>query len=126
MYNKAVIIDDSSLDRMLTEKMIRMNSFAKEVVSFDSVRPALDYLELCAADRSIFPDFIFLDIQMPEMDGFDFLDRFSGFPATLTRECRVATLSSSIAIDDRLRAETYPTIYKFFNKPLMLAHLSEL
>ncbi|MCW3121599.1 MAG: response regulator [Flavipsychrobacter sp.] len=126
MYNKVLVVDDSHLDQMIIEKIIRINKFANHVVSFDNVVDALEYLHQFKGQLADFPEVIFVDIQMPGLDGFDFLERYIEFSEDIKSQSSIVMLSSSIAEQDRLRAASYPIVRKFFNKPLNNELLTEL
>ena len=80
MYHAVMIIDDCELQRYINETMVKRSLSAEQVMSFNSPKAALIHLRSLAIYSDVFPDVIFLDIHMPEMDGFDFLDRFLEFP----------------------------------------------
>ena len=72
------------------------------------------------------PELIFLDINMPLMDGFDFLEEFKNYPQPLQEKCKVIMLSSSIHPSDVERAQSYPQCVKYMNKPLSKGSLANL
>ncbi|MCW3121602.1 MAG: cheB 1 [Flavipsychrobacter sp.] len=125
-YSKVLIIDDTFLDRLFMEKVIKAYDFADQTVSYDSAAGALDYLNSVASQPGEFPEVILLDIQMPDMDGFDFMDKYIELPKEVRSGCYVVMLSSSVAVEDLLRVETYEEIRRFFNKPLNAGHLIDL
>ena len=67
-----------------------------------------------------FPDIIFLDINMPAMDGWEFLEKYSELKDSLPHYPVVIMLSTSLNPDDELRAQSIPEISEFFNKPMTL------
>jgi CheY-like chemotaxis protein len=64
------------------------------------------------------PDLIFLDIMMPIMDGFGFLDEFAKLPDDITQKCKIVMLSTSESFKDLNKANKNRFVYKFLNKPL--------
>ena len=117
-YNKVVIVDDSKIDHFVSTAIIRKNSFAKEVVNFNAAEAALDYLSSFPDNPMDFPEIILLDINMPVMDGFDFLDEYTKLPEDLQNRCNVFMISSTNSHEDFNRIKAYPTVRMFFNKPL--------
>ena len=71
-YSKVMLIDDNSLDNFINKKLLESNGFTDETEAFESAEKALEKLKSSATDE--LPDVIFLDIMMPGMDGFQFLD----------------------------------------------------
>ncbi len=74
----------------------------------------------------VFPDVIFLDLNMPGKDGFAFLDEFESLPDEVKTKVRVVVLSSSISPEDINRASTNPRVLKYINKPLSEKYLEAL
>ncbi len=77
---RIMLIDDSKIDLFLHEKMLKLSGIAQEIKSFLSGESALAYLEEHCNSPELLPHIILLDIQMPEMNGFDFLNSFESFP----------------------------------------------
>ncbi len=114
-----LLIDDSELDNMVNCRMVERNNFASNIVVKTTALAALDYLsETLKHDRENLPEMIFLDIRMPEMDGFGFLERFHQMAEDIRKKCRVVMVSSSIDPDDYQKAADNPYVVKFVNKPL--------
>ena len=74
---KVLLIDDSDIDNMVNKKVIEKTGVAKTIVIKKSAQSALDYLKDLSLNASDdIPDVIFLDIRMPEIDGFGFLEKY--------------------------------------------------
>lgn len=124
--NYLLLIDDSEIDNLVNRRIIEKNAFANNIVIKKSARAGLDYLsETFCSDPAILPDLIFLDIRMPDMDGFGFLDAFAQLDDSIRMRCKIAMLSSSIDSDDHRRAIENPFVVKFLNKPLSAEALQE-
>ena len=121
-----MVIDDSPIDRLLVEKMVRKAEFAEEVISFESAKTALNYFTDNADVENSIPDILFLDINMPEMNGFDFLDACKSLPEPVKSKCRIIMLSSSLHNEDKSRALGHPYVEGFLNKPLTFEVLEAL
>jgi CheY-like chemotaxis protein len=123
-YKKVLVIDDNEIDRYVADMVMKTNSFAEEVVSVESARKALDYLISFEKDEEQLPQLIFLDINMPEMSGFDFLDEYQKLPENVKNHCIIMMLTTSLNQDDKIRAQANKFVYKFVNKPLDREKLS--
>lgn len=134
MLNKVLHIDDDEITLMMNELFVQKNAFAKEQVQCLNGSEALAYyadlLDRKNAGESVVPpDLIFLDLNMPYMNGWDFMESFceiyySHFPQT-----KVAILTSSVYQEDREKAATFSMIIGFFSKPMddkMLVSFSKM
>lgn len=117
-YKLVMIIDDSKIDRLLVELNIKRYDFAAEIISKESAKSALQYLALSANSPERIPEIIFLDIRMPEIDGFGFLSEYEKLPDSITQNCIIMMLSSSLDPEDIDRAGKNRFVKRFVNKPI--------
>lgn len=122
-FKKAMIIDDDNLSRLLAEKMIKKFDFAEEVAECATAIEGLNYLN---TNSFALPEIIFLDINMPGLNGFEFLDEFEKLNHTVKKNCSIILLSSSVDTDDIKRAEADKRVRFFLRKPLTLANLKAI
>ncbi|MGY4385150.1 CheY-like chemotaxis protein [Pedobacter sp. UYP24] len=123
---KVLLIDDNEVDLKINSKIITISKLFEEIVTCQSSEEALAYLAKSSKNPDDLPDFILLDIQMPEMDGFEFLEHFKKFPKVIKEKCLIAMLSSTLDFGDIKKAEANPHVIKLLKKPLFLKELDEL
>ncbi|AOM75893.1 response regulator [Pedobacter steynii] len=125
-YKRVMLIDDNEVDLKINSKIITISKLFDEIILCQSGEEALTYLNRNLQEEDKLPDFILLDIQMPEMDGFEFLEIFKQLPALITEKCIVAILSSTLDFGDIKKAEANPYVIRLFKKPLFPKELEEV
>lgn len=113
MISNLMLIDDNDLDQKMCERLIRRSGLVEELHGFLMAEEALDFL-----DEGGRVDAILLDINMPRMDGFEFLAAASDRLGPRFEDIPVFMLSTSEAGADRVLAERYPMVRGYFGKPL--------
>jgi CheY-like chemotaxis protein len=118
-FKSILLIEDDPITIMVCERIIRMTGFAEQLTSVTNGQEAMDYLqELARTDGNAMPDIIFLDINMPVMDGWEFLEQFHNIQPLFTTQPAVYVLSSTVDPEDYTRAESYGIVKRFVSKPL--------
>lgn len=108
-----ILIDDDPLDIFINTKVLKSNNFASELIVCKNGDEALDLLR----DNKVKPDIIFLDIRMPVMDGFQFLEEYDKLSIDKSHT-KIVMLSSTVNPVDIERAKTHKYITRFLDKPL--------
>ncbi|MFN5324441.1 MAG: two-component system response regulator [Bacteroidota bacterium] len=115
-YEHVMLVDDDPIQNIVLGKMVEKTGFAKRTTLFNSGQEALDFL--ATASTADLPSVVFLDIVMPEMDGFAFLDAFAKLSNDITCNCKVIMVSSTESFEYLNRANKSRFVKKFLNKPL--------
>ena len=125
MKNKLTyIIDDDKLTVKLMSIIISKNDFCEEIESFYNAKDAISKLKENAGDNGILPDAILLDLNMPVMDGWQFLDEFISLP--ITKEIHIFIMTSSIDPADIEMATKYKVVKEYIMKPITTQKLDDL
>nr|WP_210490686.1 response regulator [Rufibacter aurantiacus] len=118
-YQRVFLIDDDEIHNFLCESVIKSQQFAQKVNSFLWAEEALDALNGMVKDApQDFPEIIFLDINMPGMDGWEFIEEYKKLPLELTGKCLLFVLSSAVDKNDITHARNLSEVNDFFSKPL--------
>ena len=118
LYKHIALIEDNPIDVFINTKVIEQAELGETISSFPSARPALDYLKDSEEKNLEMPELIILDIRMPDMDGFEFLEAFAQFSDVVTTSVKIIMLSSSIDLEDELKARSFASVIDFICKPL--------
>ncbi|MBS1950340.1 MAG: Two-component transcriptional response regulator, LuxR family [Cytophagales bacterium] len=120
-YHSVMLIDDNEIDNLINQKMIEAASIAGNIYTHTGAKSAIEFLknmEKMDLAEKVLPDIIFLDIDMPLMDGFQFLDEFENLSPLTRKKCKIVMLTSSINPQDFNRSKKYPNVRLYLNKPL--------
>lgn len=113
------VIDDDKATNYLCKLILEDCGVSTNIVhSFYLVNEALIALQLAIEASMDFPDLILLDINLPGIDGWDFLERYRKFPIEKRKHSKIFMLSSSIYPEDEERSKHYPEVLEFIPKPL--------
>ena len=101
-------------------------SFADEIIACENGQKGIDWLKNCLSSGEQLPDFIFLDINMPVMNGWDFLEEVSPLFPDFKTPVYLIILSSTVNQADFEKSKVYPIVKEFFTKPITLEMFIEL
>ena len=99
LVDKTVLIDDSDIDLFIQRRFLEVYDFSNELLLYKSADEALNWLKNATIDDA--PEIIFLDLNMPEVDGFSFLKNFKDLPEPIRSQSKIVVLTSSNSAKDR-------------------------
>ena len=123
---KVFIVDDEEANNFLLRKKLISEGLSedKDIHPFQVAKDALSFLSKCSDEE--LPDVVLLDINMPEMDGWQFLDALAPFEPKLKGKCRIFILTSSLALSDEVKAKENSMLAGFICKPISKEDISAL
>jgi len=129
--NCIMLIDDDEPTNFLSNMIIEDSGLAKHILIEDSGKSALKYLANSATfthsdEDNPWPDLIFLDVNMPAMNGWEFLDEYKELDKTHRKKIKIVMLTTSLNPDDEIRAKQITCITDFKHKPLTEQIVNEI
>lgn len=128
-YYAVMLIDDNEIDNLINQKMIEAANLTEHIYIHTGGRSAIEFLKNMEKIHSdinrVLPQVVFLDIDMPLMDGFQFLDEFDKLSEKTKAECSIVMLTSSINPQDVDKSKKYDYVKRYINKPLSQENLEK-
>jgi CheY-like chemotaxis protein len=121
-YKTCLLIDDNYIDNFVTRKILEGGNFAENVVVSQSAADAINLLQ----SRAVKPDVIFLDIRMPQMGGFEFLQEYDKLDIDNKQAIKIFMLSSSLDPTDLRKSTNNKYITQFIHKPITQKTLDDI
>lgn len=115
---KVLLVDDDEVTNLMHRRRISRSGLAQRIDVATDGQAALDYLRHCAEANEKLPDLVLLDINMPRMNGFEFLDAFNNLPRKVREKQHIVMVSTSNLKRDKARAEIDKNVLGYETKPL--------
>lgn len=120
-----MIVDDNEFDSYITARLIDNSNLAGEVIEFNSAKLALEFITENQFNTKILPEIILLDIYMPLMDGFEFIEKFRKLSNEANSYCKIYVVSTTID-DYYIHKAKIDENIRFTSKPITTDFLSNL
>lgn len=117
-YDTVLLIDDNYIDNVIHRKILESCKFAKQILAFESAKLAIDYIRSIQSYQLEQAVIIFLDLRMPELDGYAFLREIANMHEAILSKIKIYVLSSSLDPIDRKKIEENQLTQYFISKPL--------
>lgn len=120
------IIDDDPMASFYIKRLAELGDLADIITIYDKAQWAIDYLLHHKKSGEHLPDVILLDIYMPELDGWGFLEQFGAIRTSLAKSIDIYIISSSGHARDLSRARTFPEVKAYLQKPVTKEQLRQI
>jgi CheY-like chemotaxis protein len=120
---KIWVVDDDIIYKTIMKKIIAKSEIFSSTDTFSNGEEAIHALKFAIEKKETLPDIILLDLDMPVMDGWGFMDEINALKPVLPEELMIYISSSSIAVEDKQKAKDNPNILGYMSKPISLNDL---
>ena len=113
-----MLIDDDEIFTYIIKKIIEESEISEQITIFNNGRDAINYLTEVAEEETLLPKVIFLDLNMPLLDGWGFLDEYIRLKPKMCKKINLYVITSSVSTHDHEKSKEYSDITDFIVKPL--------
>jgi len=122
-----LLVDDDEINNFISIKLIKKALLTTEIMACLNGKYAIDQLvDIQKKDPNKLPDYILLDINMPIMNGWEFLDEYKRLNIDPLGKTKIYIISSSVFSNDINKARSYPLVKSFISKPLSVEKIKEM
>lgn len=131
MFNSILLVDDNKLDNFYHRKVLEKSGFTGNIYDCRDGKEAIDFLKREGSYKDLplhskVPELIFLDINMPIMNGWEFLQEYEKLSQDLPHSHIIVMLSTSMNPSDLLKADKNPFVHSYITKPLTIDQITQL
>jgi CheY-like chemotaxis protein len=120
------LIDDDEIYLFSVKKVIEVNKLSDRVLEFRNGQDAIDFFVQSSGNNQELPDVIFLDINMPVMNGWEFIEEFKKIRPQLSKDIMLYVVSSSVDKSDVDKARSFSTVNDYLIKPITATQLKNI
>jgi len=114
---KIWIVDDDAIYQIIIDKLIKKSEMFSDKSSFKNGQEAINALHNLIHNEELLPDIILLDVNMPIMDGWEFMEEMKDINSKINKKITIYIVSSSIAPEDKTKSKTFE-IFDYISKPI--------
>ena len=125
-FKSVAIIDDDKIFQEIIKKTIGQIESIENIYSFSDGKEAIDYFGIYSNDIKMLPDVIFLDLNMPNMNGWEFLEEYFLLEPNLAKKSTIYIVSSSVDPNDLIKVKSSNEVSDYLVKPLNIEFFTQI
>ncbi len=126
MKKRIWVIDDDVIYQVIINKLIEKSHLFSESTTYKNGKEAIDSLNEIAENTALVPDIILLDINMPIMDGWEFMEEMKQIKPKIDKKIKTYIVSSSIALEDKRKSKQFSDIFDYISKPITVEDIKKI
>jgi CheY-like chemotaxis protein len=120
------VVDDDAIYQVIINKIIKRSEMFSASSSFKNGKEAVSALHKIIENTELIPDIILLDINMPVMDGWEFMEEIKTIKSQIDKKIIIYIVSSSIAVEDKNKSKEFKDVFAFISKPVNVKDIMKI